>query len=346
MPEPSISAKADHSDPEAIDVGIDDGYAAVKVAWYDPSGAIRTLSIPSLTRQGSLGVGSFGENGTVGGYETDGIVYTVGPDIGGSETRIPDYNLSRTARVLAHHALVQAGFGGKAVRIASGLPLNRYFNGGKKDEERVEQKVWNFAQPVRRLDGGQPARIVAHKVFAQGLTAAVDWFVEGKNPRSHKGKIGIVDIGGQTIDISVVWLDQKGELMTNRDNLVTEDIGVLDVHKILKRQIMSIHKVDHVSSEDLDRALTTGSIWIWTKDHSVQDEIAAAVRSVGEQLEAPILSAFGKEISSLESILFVGGGSYLFRDLVSMFPNAVTPHQPEFANARGLLKALSMRKEA
>jgi plasmid segregation protein ParM len=335
------------SEESIIDVGIDDGYAAVKVAWYGEDGAIRTLSIPSRARQGSLGIGSFGENGTVGGYETDGICYTVGADIGGSEMRIPDYNLSRTARVLAHHALIQAGFAGKVVRIASGLPLNRYFEGGNKNEERIAQKVWNFAQPVLRLDGGQTARIAAqHNVFAQGLTAAVDWFVEGGKPRPHKGRIGVVDIGGQTIDISVVWLDQKGELMTDRDNLVTEDIGVLDVHKILKRRIMSVHKVDAVSSEDLARALITGRIWIWTKDQSIEEEIIESVRSVGEQLQAPILSAFGKGISSLESILFVGGGSYLFRDLVSMFPNAVIPEQPEFANARGMLKALSMRRGA
>jgi plasmid segregation protein ParM len=337
-----MSEKSGSVPTEPLNVGVDDGYAAVKVAWYDQNGTIRTLSIPSRVRQGSLGIGSFGENGTVGGYETDGICYTVGAEIGGSETRIPDYNLSRTARVLAHHALIQAGFGGKAVRIASGLPLNRYFEGGKKNEERISRKVWNFAQPVRRMDEGQTAKIVQHNVFAQGLTAAVDWFVEGGKTRPHKGRIGVVDIGGQTIDISVVWLGQKGELMTERDNLVTEDIGVLDVHKILKRQIMSVHKVDDVSSEDLDRALTTGRIWIWTKDHSVEDEIIEAVREVGEQLQAPILSTFGKGISSLENILFVGGGSYLFRDLVSMFPNAVVPDQPEFANARGLLKTLSL----
>lgn len=57
---------ASESDERVIDVGIDDGYAAIKLAWNDQSGQLMTFSIPSRARQGSLGVGSLTSDQTVG----------------------------------------------------------------------------------------------------------------------------------------------------------------------------------------------------------------------------------------------------------------------------------------
>lgn len=135
---------ASESDERVIDVGIDDGYAAIKLAWNDQSGQLMTFSIPSRARQGSLGVGSLTSDQTVGGYRTEGICFTVAPGIEGEETRFPDYNMSPLARVLSHHALVCAGFAGRSVRIASGLPLDRYFRNGKKTTKRSPEKsgIW------------------------------------------------------------------------------------------------------------------------------------------------------------------------------------------------------------
>ena len=325
-----------------INVGLDDGYAAVKVAWYDQSGEIRTLSIPSRARKGSYGIGALDGGGMIGGYETEGEYFTVAPGIEGATTRFPDYNLSSLSRVLSSHALIEAGFAGKSVRIGSGLPLERYFTDGKnmkkKDDDRIARKIESFAKPVRRLDGGETARIGSHKVFAQGLTAVVDWLVCGQTIRTQKARIGVVDIGGQTTDISVILPG----FQTDHDHLATRDIGVLDVHKILKRRIMSAHKVDDVESDDLDRALSTGRTGIWGEEVSVQEERLSAIREVESEIENEILAVFEKKISSLEAILFVGGGSLVFRNLRERFPNAILPDRPEFANARGLLKALSL----
>lgn len=328
----SISAV---SEKPMINVGLDDGYAAVKLAWYDGEGRLMTFSIPSRARQGSLGVGSLTSDQMVGGYRTEEICFTVAPGLEGEETRFPDYNMSPLARILSHHALVCAGFSGQSVRIASGLPLDRYFKNGKKDEEQVDRKIRNFAQPVVRTDGGELARIVHHEVFAQGLAAALDWFVG--SDRKREGEVGVVDIGGQTMDVSVVLPGLLRERVKTYD-----DVGVLSVHAILKRLIMDIHKVDDVPAENLDRALFSGTIRLWGKDHAVENECEAARLEVWSQIERRIRSVFEKKIASLNAILFVGGGSHLFRDRLALFPNAIIPPDPEFANARGLLKALAL----
>ncbi|AKS22846.1 hypothetical protein ABH19_02415 [Leptospirillum sp. Group II 'CF-1'] len=328
-----MSLKAGFVPEEPVNVGVDDGYAAVKLAWQDPDGTLRTFSVPSRIQQGSFGIGTLTSDARVGGYETEGLFFTVG--IEGEETRFPDFNLSPLARVLAHHALDQAGFEGRPVRIASGLPLNRYFlRIGKPDEEQIAGKIESFARPVIRADGGETVRIVQHKVFAQGLAAALDWLSDPK--RRTSGEVGIVDIGGQTTDISVVL---PGLL---RERVATYDIGVLSVHDLLRRRVCGTHRVDDVPSETLEKALATGSLQIWGKNHDVGKECEAVIHDVWSQLERRIRSVFEKKIASLDVILFVGGGSHIFRNLLATFPNAVIPEKPEFANARGLLKALSV----
>lgn len=321
-----------------INVGLDDGYAAVKVAWYDPSGAIRTLSIPSRARQGSYGIGSFDSDGTVGGYETDGLRFTVDPGVIGDTTRFPDYNLSPLARILTHHALISAGFAGSAVRIVSGLPLNRYFRDEKKNTDLTARKIESFGMPVKRLDGGAPPRIVFHEVFAQGLAAVVDWLSDGRTIRSQDGPVGVVDIGGQTTDISVILPPRR----VDHEHMATLETGALDVRALLKRRILGSNDVDEISDRTLDSALENGRIRLYGKDVSVEKEREDAVREIEFRLLNQIRAVFGDMLPSLDAILFVGGGSLLFRGIAKSFPNGVIPDQPEFSNARGMLKALSL----
>ena len=334
------------SEEPIVNVGLDDGYAAVKVAWYDGDGTIRTMTVPSRARRGSYGVGSLiGGDEPVMGFETEGERFTVGPGIEGETTRIPEFNMSSLSRVLSHYALIASGFAGKSVRIASGLPLDRYFrderDGKKKDEGRIARKVESFAKPVKRLDGGETTRIERHAVYAQGLAAVVDWLFSDRDPRSQKKPIGVVDIGGQTTDVSVIHPNCK----VDHDHLSTFEVGALDARYLARRWIMSAYNADEISDEDMDMAMETGRIKIWGKDVFVAGECREAVREVESQLDTRIRSVFGKKTSSLETVLLVGGGVYMFRDLPTGFPNAVIPDRPEFANARGLLKALSIRRE-
>lgn len=317
-------------------IGLDDGYANIKLAWKDEDGTIRTQKVPSRAKAGSLGVGSLLDDGpgAAMGYETEGERWTVAPGIEGESTRFPDYNLSSLARVLAHHALVSAGWGGKDVGIATGLPLDRYFRDGKRDDVRIARKIENFSKDVIRLDGGATARIVGHEVFAQGLAAVVDWLVDDSDPREQIGPIGVVDIGGQTTDISVV----SPGFQIDRGRVRTVDLGVLDVRDLLRRRLQSRFDVYEISDGAIDAALAFGKIRVWNKEVDVIDDTAQVVREVESSLERNILSEFGKAASSFETILFVGGGSRIFRSLPARFPNAVVGPDPEFANARGLLK--------
>lgn len=340
-----MTLKAGSVPEEPVNVGVDDGYAAVKLAWYDGNGTIQTMTVPSRARRGSYGVGSLiGGDEPVMGFETEGERFTVGPGIEGETTRIPEYNMSSLSRVLSHYALIAAGFAGKSVRIASGLPLDRYFredpDGKKKDEGRVARKIENFAKPVKRLDGGETARIERHAVYPQGFAAVVDWLFSdsGDLLRTQEHPIGIVDIGGQTTDVSVIL----PRIQADHDRLATFEVGALDVRELARRRIMGATNADEISDAEMDRAMATGHLKIWGKDVHVADACRMAIREIESQIDVRIRSVFGKKTSSLEAVLFVGGGLFVFHDLSSAYPNAVVTDGPEFANARGLLKAMTI----
>ncbi|MGK9007660.1 plasmid segregation protein ParM domain-containing protein, partial [Citrobacter europaeus] len=62
-------------------------------------------------------------------YKTEeGLDYTVSEYLpNADDTRFKDYPRSPLNRVLVHHALRVAGFGGKDVSIATGLPVSYYY---------------------------------------------------------------------------------------------------------------------------------------------------------------------------------------------------------------------------
>jgi plasmid segregation protein ParM len=335
--------KADGRIPEPIPVGLDDGYAAVKVAFMK-DGKIRMFSVPSRARMGLVGIGTIDSSGTspVGGYRTEGINYTVSPDIEGEETRVPDYNVSPLARVLSHHALVKAGFGGKPVRLASGLPPNDLY-----DADLVRRKIESFAVPVERLDGGESPAIADHRVYPQGVVAVVDWLYDGVSVREQRYPVGVVDIGGQTTDLSVILPPESpgGAFRVDREKTVSfSGYGVLSAMSILRKKLIRHFGLDEISTSLTSEALRTGIVRLFGKESAIQELRDEAISEVSSQIATRVRSVLGKG-TSLDAVLFVGGGSRVFSGLAGSYPNALVPENPEFANARGMLKILTMEKK-
>lgn len=325
-----------------VPVGLDDGYAAVKVA-YLQDGKIRMFSVPSRARMGLVGIGTIDSSGTspVGGYRTEGINYTVSPEIEGEETRIPDYNVSPLARVLSHHALVKAGFGGKAVRLASGLPPDALY-----DADLVKKKIESFEIPVERLDGGASPLIADHRVYPQGVMAVVDWLYDGVSVREQKYPVGVVDIGGQTTDLSVILPPETpGEgFRIDREKTVSfAGYGVLSAMSLLRKKLIRHFGLDEISSSLLSEAIRTGTLRLFGRETEIAELREEAISEVSSQIATRVRSVLGKG-TSLDAVLFVGGGSQVFSTLAGSYPNALIPENPEFANARGMLKILNMEE--
>lgn len=324
--------KGDRSEP--VFVGVDDGYAMTKVALPDG----QMLKIPSKARSGVHGVSVFGkaDNGVLdGGYETENQRFTVTEHVDGEGTRFDEYPFSALNRVVVHHALRAAGLGGKAVKIATGLPVAHFYAAGMPNIAVLDRKSKSLQTPVTTLSGNPVASIVASFVVPEGVAAWVDHCVSdgGEIVASIGRPAAVVDIGGRTTDCVTVLPGWK----VDHARTGTTNKGVLDLCEQIATRVRAKFDLPDVPLQAIEEAIQSGQLVLWNKPHDISEIVGAAKREIAESILREIQRRIGRA-HDLERVLFVGGGAVVFDELRARFPNADVAKQPEYANARGMLK--------
>lgn len=322
-----------------ISVGIDDGYAVIKMAWFPErdSNTLLTHSFPSQVGMGELLTSMTG--GTPErAYSTNGQTYTVLPPRDPIDTRFDEYPLSDMNRVLVAHALLVAGLGGKQISLCTGLPPGSYFDSGTGLNDRLlKRKEASLMLPVTAISG-EPMPIIGKQIVsAEAVSAAIDYMVDdaGDLVNRIEGMMAVVDIGGRTTDIVTIFGD--GDLHIDRGATGSMSVGVLQALDLLKGRIAD--EMDLPSSElpsTLD-VLKTGYINVFGKAHDMRHHCQPVIAQVGEEILRFVQTKIGRG-SRYNKILFVGGGAEVFRTVLEKFPSGVIPENPAFANARGMAK--------
>ena len=152
-------------------VGVDDGHYAIKIVTEQG----QTFSIPSRAAHGRQIISLTSEDSSGAFYETeDGSVYTVSPYLEKYiSTRTADYPTSSTNRVLVHDALRHAGYGGKEVIIATGLPVSHYYLEDMINQRLIDGKKANLMKPLS-CSSGPLAKIVQNIVTTEAIAAYFD----------------------------------------------------------------------------------------------------------------------------------------------------------------------------
>lgn len=330
-----VEKKMGRPNADVIAVGIDDGHAEIKLALPDG----RMIKIPSKVRAGANGVSTYGrqdDTGQIdGGYETENQRFTVCDFVEGEGTRFDEYPFSAINRVLIHHILRLAGLGGKPVHIATGLPVSHYFQGSSPNFNTIKRKSQNIATPVKTLSGEAIADIQASFVVPEGVAAWVDYSLDntGKIVSNVGRPAAIVDIGGRTTDCVTVLPGWR----VDHARSGTGNVGVLDLFEGLRTRLCSKFEVNDIPATALDEVVRTGKIRMWGRPVDVTEHLDEVKKEIGEQILREVYRRIGRG-ADLEKVLFVGGGAAVFNHLKSSFPNADSPENPQFANARGMLK--------
>lgn len=324
-----------------IVVGVDDGFASTDLVIMENGNVISTLVIPSRARSGVHGtsvIGSDSDDGPVPCYETDGVQFTVGPLSDAESARFNEYPFSAMNRAIIHHALRLAGLGGRDVKIATGLPLSTFYKGADANAEVIARKKESLLIPVRAMDDSLMANIVSHDVFPEGLAAWVDYAVdENGNMRVDANEtVGIIDIGGRTTDCAVVLPGRR----IDHGRCGSADIGALDVVEELRVSLFKSKGVE-IPGIALETALRTRTLKMWGKVVDIGIDVDAAIAQVTDKVLREVNRRLGNGVD-IDKILLVGGGAYLFSSVAKQYPNVVIPADPEFANARGFAKYLSL----
>lgn len=319
-------------------VGVDDGHYGIKVV--TESGAMFT--VPSRASSGKHLIEWAGGNG-------DGAIYVV--EEGGdytahghlteyADTRFREYPHSALNRVLVHHALRKAGFAGKEVSIATGLPVSYYYNGAEPNKSFIEGKVENLQKAVMCETGGC-ARIVENMVTTEAIAAYFDQIIgmDGSPTPAYAeiadAHVGVIDVGGKTTDCAVI-LPGGAHVDTQRSG--SSDVGVLKLNDTIEAMMRSKFKFDMVPPRLIESAVSSGRIKVYGKEEDVSDLVREAKEALADSIMGIVRTKIGTG-KDLDFVLLVGGGSIVMRDqLAKHFPHARFPEHPEFANARGMLK--------
>lgn len=327
-------------------VAIDDGYAQTKVYGEKPDGTIGKYHMRSSVRPGRYGVGSISGDGFMGLYETEEGPFTASEDVEAESTQFDNFHTSTMNRVLVNHGLVGAGYGGLSVDIITGLPVADFFGAdGAKDEEKIALKKANLQKPVQLVSGTSKVAVLNDiTVGCQAVAAYIDYALDDdlNEVKDVDGAVAIVDIGGRTTDIATVI----GGSRIDHARSGTANIGVLDVYKAVKQGIWTELKIrDDFPINVVDKAVRKGSIKLWGEEQDVSKIVVGVVA----EYQAKLAREIERRISTgaaMNAVVFVGGGSALFKDIAKTFRNGHMSDDPEFANARGLYKYVRYQNQA
>lgn len=321
-------------------VAVDDGYAQTKLYSVTEEGRSIKRVLRSSVRGGRYGVGSISGDGFIGLYETEDGPYTVSEKIEGENTQFDNFHTSTVNRVLVNHALIEAGYGGKEIELITGLPVADYFINGARDSKKIDLKQSNLLKSVKpATEGAQVPLIREVTVGCQAVAAWVDFAMNDDLDLRDDidGAVAIVDIGGRTTDIATVI---NGESVDHARS-ATDNTGVLDVYNAVTDALRSKFNIrDKFPIADVDAAIRSKdkTFRLWGKPQDVSDIIEEVIAEHESKVARTIERTIGSG-ASINKVVFVGGGSALFTNLVAKFPhNGETVDDPEYANARGLWK--------
>lgn len=323
-----------------VHVAIDDGFGQIKLLGSDGQ---RRAQI-SVARPGfTLGDAMDGRGRESGAYETGGRQWTVDPDVEGEDTRYDGYDVSDINRVLVHHALYSAGYGGVSVRLATGLPFSSYYQVGTatSDQARIRAKMTHLAMSVESMDGAAAPVIAEQQVYPQGVMAFLDHVLDdalqwraGFDPSAPAV---VVDIGGRTTDTATVV---RGSTIDHAAS-GTATIGVAAVHDDVLAGIKARFGLSGgIRRARLDRCVRERVVNLRGQPHDIGEIIDAAVEKVADAVVREVGRRVG-DAAEMQTVLLVGGGASLFAPaLRRRYPHLQVAQDPEFANARGMLKAM------
>lgn len=329
-------------------IGVDDGHFGTKICLEDGT----CHYMPSRAVIGLSQVVHLDDSDHDNGYEADGEKYTVIEDqalITAEDTRHlkPIYPVHPINRAIVHHMLQKHGFGGRSVIIATGLPLDNYYTGSKKNDELIDAKVKNLlAANIRNLNPNVPlAKILKHHVMSEAIAAWIDLAIDfsgNEIPETtamvEDRALGIVDIGGKTTDIALIT---EGGSSLYPDRSGTRGIGALNFYEAVGMRLKErFTLLNQPPNKHIEQAIRTKRYTLFGDVHEVADIIDEEAQRIASQIKS-MMNALIRGGDDIGRVVFVGGGSILLRDyLAAEYPKqAIFPPNPEFANARGLLKA-------
>lgn len=349
--EPKVTAILSRkAEPQFTFVGIDDGHYGTKICLEDG----KCLYMPSRAARGLHPIAGFSGNN-----EPQDTAYSVAEDnytviedyalIPAEDTRYvnPPFPVSSLNRVLVYHALMRAGLGGKALSVVTGLPVGDFYERGVKNEELISAKIKNLLEGKIENKNSSIVlpKIVKHNVLSEGIAAFFDLLLNfdgSENEETVKlierRAMAVVDVGGKTTDIALVTEGGQG---IYPDRSGTKDVGALNLSEAVAAKLKTRFKLANLPpAKHVEMAIKEKTYSLYGDQHDIADIVDEEAKNFANKISSE-LNRLVRDGSDVGAVVFVGGGAIMLKPYFeTLYPKqSIFPDQPEFANARGMLKA-------
>lgn len=343
-------------------VGCDDGHDTIKLAFFDPDDVGKGIQYQATPAKASMGANLINLDGSQGAnsYRVDNILYTISSmvtgDIVDTRSQGTQYPTSALNLVFVQDALMRAGLDGRKINLVTGLPVRDYYAKGTINQELIDAKKANLSRKDLVAMGSEIelSLIEDQRVACEALATVYDMVLneDGSDndefyETAKNGPIGVADLGGKTLDLCVAQTESD-RIQVNMQRAQSFDVGMMEAMDTLELELKKKYGQGSIAPAVLQRAMVEGKIRRFGKDEDVSDLVKIAINAIAPKYISAIHSCIGNG-ADLSHLTIVGGGSYLLFDHIKAhYPHAIRPEQPEFANARGMLKLarLSMGAKA
>jgi plasmid segregation protein ParM len=316
-----------------MNLGLDVGYGDVK-AVYQRDGVLETLRFPTAISYAERGVGELSAFAEDEEYEYRGKKYLIGKEalFGAFSTRSFEF-MKRYSPLFVFKAVkkIQAKTGEVVTDIAMGLPLSYY----------TDANVKELVPLLERIEVGRTVLELNVRFYPQGLGVLADYRLTqaGDVNRQTDRDMLIIDIGFNTVDVIAV---ERGRIVKGESDTL-ERHGVSKISLTLAREIKSRMQLDLSEQESKD-VLRCGRIRVYGAERDLSELIRESAEKYMDWLIQEVRSKWTARIQRAERVIIAGGGAYYLEEHVpaEYRPLIHIPDRPEYANARGFLKALDM----
>lgn len=314
-------------------VGLDNGNAFTKIV----TGHNAFLAFPSV-------VAPMGNIVKVGGYKFDpSYVDDTGQYMVGEQAlryaSLPPPVLdsmryeSTEYRVTGMHALKKSGV--KKAYIVCGLPIGHM----KTHREMVVRAIMGWPKHDNSIHIERVQ--VLHEPAGAYFDNVLDWNGVVTN-HLHEAVVGIIDVGGHTIDIAEV---RFGKPVIQNHVCVSE--GIIHAYRPMLNELLQRFKDAPFTVHDMPKIMREGKVEVHGKEHSVKDLTRKVVKDLTNSVTSGIKNMWPGGTGLLRLIILTGGPADLIADeLQKKTETSIeVPMQPELANARGFYKFAMMTRQ-
>lgn len=148
-------------------------------------------------------------------------------------------------------------------------------------------------------------------------------------------KVAIVDFGGLNMSVTLLT---NGTCVNPEKDRFAEEFGSIELINAIANDLTAYKGGNIVSFADAERALEVGHIKNYGKPDKTSAQIIEKTKAKFFKEACTKIASRGINISYLDTIIFVGGTTMNFHDLVSELPNGYVTDNSQWATTEGLFK--------